>query len=104
MIALLLRLFGAFIGSSVAKFVAMKAILVFLTLVVLPIILFNFKIEIAEYAFTFISDFISVDLAQVAFTGIGGWLVDTMNVIPVLSLILVAYVDRLIIKLLVVVF
>lgn len=104
MFKLLIKLFKGDAANNVARYIAIKAVLVTLTLVVLPIILFNFKIEIAEYAFTFITSFISIDLGTIAFTGIGGWLINTFNLIPAMAIILLAYVDRIILKLLINVF
>lgn len=71
LIAFVAGIFGRFIASSVVKFVAYKALLLFLFVVILPAVLLKLWFWTHEYILTAIAGVISSQLPDGFFTGSG---------------------------------
>ena len=71
LIAFVAAIFGRFIASSVVKFIAYKALLLFLFAIILPAVLLKLWFYIHEYVLTAVSDIISNQLPAGFFTGSG---------------------------------
>ncbi len=90
-----------FSSLRVANFLALKAVLYALFVVILPAVLWNLKIDIIEYLFQKIMEF--AGNSQNVFVGISGlaaWILDTMQINKVLEVLVSAYATRLVISLL----
>lgn len=96
----------SFLGSAVGRiftdkvlgYIAMKAILVFLFMTVVPLILNNFTYDIMEIVMGFASskagDASSLDGAM-SFTGFAAWLISCFKLPEVLSVMVSAMILRL---------
>lgn len=95
-----------FLGSGLAKifsdkvlgYIAMKAILVFLFMTVVPLVLNNFAYDIMEIVMGFASSQAggaSSINGTMNFTGFSAWLISTFKLPEVLSVIVSAFILRL---------
>jgi hypothetical protein len=71
LIAFISGLFARFIASSVVRFIAYKALLLFLFVVILPAVLLKLWFYIHTYLLTFISSYLADYIPDGFFTGSG---------------------------------
>lgn len=96
--ALITALANFLSGASVAKFLATKAILVFLFVVVLPIILWNVSMEISTAVFDWAFANLPIPPTVQSFTGLAGWFLATAQIPQSISVIVSALAGRFVIS------
>ncbi|MCQ8130823.1 hypothetical protein [Methylomonas rivi] len=85
-------------GASVAKFIATKAVLAFLFVVILPIILWNVSMEIAQAVFDWVFAALPLPPAIQSFTGMAGWFLVTMQIPQAISVVVSSLAGRFVIS------
>ena len=95
----LLSAFAAWLGrSSVLRFLAVKAVLYSLFVVILPVILWNVGVDWVSAILNWILSQLPQDSALYVMTGLAGYLGSVLNLPHVISILVSGYVTRLIIR------
>ena len=81
-------------GSFAARWLSTKLVATFLFVVVLPIILFNVSVEIAEAIFSLVTATLPVPPTVQQFTGLAGWFLMTAHIPESISIIVSALAGR----------
>ncbi len=88
-----------FSSLRVANFLALKMLLYTLLVVILPVVLWNLKIDIIEYLFQKMMEFAGDSQnVFVSISGLAAWILDTMQINKVLEVLVSAYATRLVIS------
>ncbi|RUM32534.1 MAG: hypothetical protein DSY42_00690 [Aquifex sp.] len=94
--ALLSQLLAYIFNNDVARFIALKTLLVTLFIVALPIVLNNFLYELIDLLYTFMSSHINESGSSfvVRFTGLTAWLLSVLKIPDAFSVIMSAVMVR----------
>lgn len=93
---------GAFLSNaSVLRFLATKALLYSLLVVVFPVIMWNLGIEWASYLIDLIVSNIPAGSYVGNVTGLGAWLLDRLNVPQAIEIVVAAAISRMLIRVLI---
>lgn len=96
---LLISLLAAFLSNGgVARFLATKAVLVFLFVIVLPIILWNFTADLTKAILDIAFALLPAAPALQTFTGLAGWLLSTAQIPQSIAIVVSALVGRFVIS------
>jgi len=90
--------FARIVGVSALRFIALKVVLWTLCVSVLPIVIYNVFSYMVGEVFGLIEDMVegsSIESYVLEFTGLGGWLANTLNLPEAFALILSACIFRM---------
>ncbi len=95
--ALITLLANFLAGASVAQFLATKVILVALFTVVLPVILWNFSVDLTQAIFQAAFALLPVPPTVQQFTGMAGWFLSTAHIPESIAIIVSSLAGRFVI-------
>ena len=94
-------LLAKFLGASTLKFLAMKALAITITTLVLPVVLFNVFVKIQETIMNYAVNHVSssgVGAVTIELSGMGAWLGEQLQVSLCLSIIMSAVATRFVLN------